>query len=167
MKFLKIAILLLVFPLLTASTPHKFYVSITKIEYVAESESLQIINQMFIDDIEDVLQLRYNPKVSLATKKETDADATFLKEYILQKLQIKVNGMPVEYDYLGKEYDIDEVKSYIEITGVKNFKSIEVENKALMEMFPDQQNIIHVKTKKSRRSMILTIDNPKGVLNFD
>jgi hypothetical protein len=167
MKFLKIAILVLIFPLLSASSAHKFYVSITKVEYVAEKESIQIITQIFIDDVEKVLQERYNSDISLGTKKETKEDAEVLKKYILQKLKIKVNGKPVSLNYIGKEYETDIVKSYIEVTGIKSFKSIEIENQVLMDLYEEQQNIIHLKTKESRRSLILERDNPKGVLNFD
>jgi hypothetical protein len=113
MKFLKITFLVFLFPLITGSAEHKFYVSITKIEYVAESESLQIITQFFIDDIEEVLRKRYRPDVSLGTAKETTEDVALLKKYILQKLNILVNGTPVTLDYLGIEYDVDMVKSYI------------------------------------------------------
>lgn len=167
MKFLKISLLVLLFPLITGSTEHKFYVSITKIEYVAESESLQIITQFFIDDIEEVLQKRYRPDVSLGTTKETKEDVSLLKEYILQKLNISVNGTPVTLDYLGIDYDVDMVKSYIEVTGIKEVKSVEIEFKALTELFTEQQNIVHFKTAESRKSLILDIDNPKGVLNFN
>ena len=167
MKYFRIAILVVLFPLISGSTTHKYFVSITKIEYVADSEDLQIITQIFIDDIEDVLQERYGTDISLGTKKETKKDATFLKEYILQKLKIKINGIPVELNYLGREYDVDMVKSYIEVRGVKEIDSIEVENKILFDLFSEQQNIIHYKSKDSRRSLILEKDNPKGVLNFN
>lgn len=166
MKFLQIIVLAVLFPLLTGATSHKYFVSITKLEYVADSQTLQIITQIFIDDVEDVLQSRYSPDITLGTKKETRADAAFLKEYILQKLKIKINDTPVELNYLGKEYDIDMVKSYIEITGIEDIESLEIENKVLMDLFTDQQNIIHFKSQKSRRSLILDKENPKGVLNF-
>lgn len=167
MKFLKITLLLALFSLLISFTVHKFYVSITKIEYVEESESLQIISQIFTDDIEDVLQARYSPDISIGTKKETPADAAFLKEYILQKFKIKVNGAEVKMDYLGREYETDMVKVFIEVHNIDEFKTIEIENKFLFGLFSEQQNIIHVKTSKNRRSLILERDNPKGVLNFN
>lgn len=167
MKLLKIACFLILFPLLTSSSPHKFYVSITKIEYVAESESLQIISQIFIDDIEETLRKRYNTSVSLGTPKETAADKALLKEYILQNLKIEVNGESVTLNYLGREYDTDMVKAYIEITGINEINTIEIENKILMDQYDEQQNIIHFKTQKRRKSLILDRDNPKGVLNFN
>lgn len=71
MKYFKFLLLALVFPLVSGTPAHKFYVSITKIEYVKEKNSLQIITKIFTDDIEDALQQRYDKNISLDTKKET------------------------------------------------------------------------------------------------
>lgn len=153
--------------MVSATPAHKFYVSITKIEYVKEKSSLQIITKIFIDDIEDALQQRFDPSISLDTKKETEAADEDLKKYILQKINIKVNGKPVQLNYIGKEYDTDMVVAYIEVKNVKDIKTIEIENKVLMDLFPEQQNIIHLKTPKNRRSLILDKDEPKGKLDFN
>lgn len=167
MNFLRIFLLLLVFPMVSGAPAHKFYVSITKIEYAKEKNSLQIITKIFIDDIEDALQQRYGASVSLDTEKETKMADEDLKNYILQKINVKVNGKPVKLNYIGKEYDIDMVVAYIEVTGIKSIENIEIENKVLMELFPEQQNIIHLKTPNNRLSLILDKEEPKGVLEFD
>jgi uncharacterized protein YuzE len=156
----------MVFPLVSGAPAHKFYVSITKIEYVKEKSSLQIITKIFIDDIEDALQQRYNPSISLDTKKETAAADEDLKKYILQKINIKVNGKAVSLNYIGKEYDTDMVVAYMEVTDVKELKTITIENKILLDVFSEQQNIIHLKTPNSRKSLILDKDEPSGQLNF-
>ncbi|MDC7995881.1 DUF6702 family protein [Altibacter sp. HG106] len=167
MKFLSTLILLAVFPvLLGAKTEHKFYVSVTKIEYAPKAGSLQIISNIFIDDLEDVLQQRYREDVSLATTKETEADETLLQQYILQKVSIQVDDLPVKLTYIGREYDVDMVKVYIEVEAVSNFESITIENAILQDLFEEQQNIVHVKKGKDRKSMILTAENPKGMLKF-
>lgn len=166
MKILRIAFLVFLFVLITGSTSHKFYVSITKVEFVKEKETLQIITKIFIEDLEQALQERYDSSISLASIKETESDVAYLKKYILQKIKIKVNGTPVSIQYIGKEYDIDIVNVYLEIENIKELKSIEIENKILMDMFSEQQNIIHLKTPNNRRSLVLDFDNPKGVLNF-
>ncbi|NNM22822.1 MAG: hypothetical protein HKO54_04645 [Flavobacteriaceae bacterium] len=166
MKGIRIIAFLLVLPLLSAVSVHKFYVSITKIEHSEEDESLQIISKLFIDDIEDVLQARYSADISLDPEKETAKDARYLREYVLQKLKVEVNGTPMEVEYLGREYENDVVKVYVEVMGVKDLRTLEIENKMLMELFEDQQNIIHVKRKKKRKTLVLDIDNPKGLLNF-
>lgn len=167
MKYFRISLLLLIFPLISATSAHKFYVSITKIEYVKEKKSLQIITKIFTDDIEDALQQRYHLSISLDTKKETEAADEYVQKYIIQKLNIKVNGKPVQLNYIGKEYDVDMLVAYIEVANITDLKSLEVENKILMEMFPEQQNIIHLKTPNSRKSLMLDKDEPNGVLKFN
>lgn len=167
MKFLKIALVLLLFPLVTASTTHKFYVSITTIEYAPKEQTLQLITKIFLDDIEDALETRYTRKFNFNSKKETKGDGEILKDYVIQKLKINVNGEPATFTYIGKEYDIDVVKLYIEIPNISSLNSIEVENKVLLDMFDEQQNIIHVKNNNTRRSLILDKENPKGLLNFN
>jgi hypothetical protein len=167
MKFLKIALVLVLFPLLTASTGHKFYVSITTIEYAPEEQTLQLITKIFLDDIEAAMEARFGRKFQLNSKKERKEDAEIVKEYVFQKLKIMVNGKQVALNYIGQEYDIDVVKLYIEIPNIKKLNTIEVENKVLLDIFDEQQNIIHVKNDSSRRSLILEKENPKGLLNFN
>ncbi|MCB0457472.1 MAG: DUF6702 family protein [Flavobacteriaceae bacterium] len=165
MNFSKI-ILLLIIPILTAANVHKFYVSTTKVEYVQEKQSLQIITKLFIDDIEDVLQERYNTSLGLATQKEAKEAEAFLKKYALQKFKIWVDGKEASITYVGREYEVDVVKIYLESEDISEFKNIEIENKMLFEISPEQQNIIHVKNKDSKKSLILDKENPKGLLNF-
>ena len=50
MKFFKKSLLLLVLPLLAFSTAHKFYVSVTNINYSEKTEAIQITSRVFIDD---------------------------------------------------------------------------------------------------------------------
>ncbi len=167
MKLIKLSFLILLFPLITAFSAHKFYVSITKIEYVADNNSVQIITKIFTDDMETVLSERYSRDISLGTKRETQTDLDLLQKYMLQKIKISINGKPAELKYLGQEYEMDMVVSYIEISDVKNLKSIEIANSTLIDIYPEQQNIVHFKTRDSRRSLILDKDEPRGVLNFD
>lgn len=166
MRYLKFFALVLVFSILSGTPAHKFYVSITKIEYAQDKNSLQIIAKIFTDDIEDALQKRNNSSILLGGEKESKNVDEELKDYLFQKINIKVNGKSVKLEYIGKEYDVDMVIAYIEVTNIKELKTIEIENKILTEIFSDQQNIIHLKTSKSRRSLILDRNEPRGVLNF-
>lgn len=167
MKLRIIALAILLCPLLISSGTHKFYVSITKIEISEESQSLQIISKIFIDDIEDTLQKRYDPDLSLDTEKETEAHTRLLQKYVLQKFKVEIDGVAYQPEYLGREYENDVVKCYLEIPGIANMNQIEIENSILMDMFDEQQNIIHVKKGKTRKSLVLDKEHPKGMLNFD
>lgn len=165
MKIFRVLLIALVFSIVTASTAHKFYVSTTKIEYVEQQQSVQIISKIFIDDLEEVLRKRYDESIVLDSKDESEQD--FVKRYLLQKLQITINGIPATLEYIGKEYEIDVIKVYFEINDIIELNTIEIENIVLLDLFEEQQNIIHLKTGKSRRSLVLNKENPKGMLNFD
>jgi len=167
MKVFKIVVLIVLFSSLTASKPHKYYVSITNIEYVQESESLQIITKIFIDDLQEALRERYDTFLEFDEINESVKAEEYLKKYFSKKFSIKVDGELVSYDFIGKEYDIETLVCYIEVTNVNSFKTIEIKNEVLMDLFPEQQNIIHLKTESTRRSIILEKDESVGVLNFN
>ena len=166
MKFLKIVLILALIPLLTASSAeHKFYVSITKVELNEDSNSVQMISKIFIDDLEAVIRERYNPDITLGDN-EPQGTSKLVEQYFLQKFHAVANGREIPLEYIGKEYDIDVVLIYVEIPNVAELEKIEFESKLLFDKFEEQQNIIHCKVGKKRKSLLLDVENPKGVLNF-
>tara|TARA_B110000003_G_scaffold226839_1_gene227922 strand:+ start:7849 stop:8358 length:510 start_codon:yes stop_codon:yes gene_type:complete len=158
---------LLIFPFFAGFVAHKFYVSTTKVEYVKERKSIQIISKIFVEDLELVLQERYSSRVQLDPKKETDLDQNYVLNYILQKLKFKINEKEAQLIYIGKEYDIDILNIYFEIEDVDSLESIRIENKILIDLFPEQQNIIHFSNEKNKRNLILDKNHPTGLLNFN
>ncbi|MEH6407301.1 MAG: DUF6702 family protein, partial [Leeuwenhoekiella sp.] len=57
----KICILLLVaLPLIFSTAWHKYYFSVTQVDYDKSSQSLQIISRIFYDDLQAALQQRYD-----------------------------------------------------------------------------------------------------------
>ena len=166
MKFFKFFILFTTVFAVTGAANHKFYASTTRIEYVPQEQSVQIITEIFTDDIQQALSERNLRDVHLDSKKQTQEDILLLQHYVFKKLTIFVNGTKQGYDYIGLQYDLDRVKLYLEITNVSSFEQVEIENKILFDAFEDQQNIIHVTTPESRRSLVLDKENPKGLLKF-
>lgn len=146
---------------------HKFYVSTTAMEYVPEKKSLQIISKIFIDDLEDVLQARYDKNVSLATSKERPQDETYLKEYVMKKMKIWLDGEEVTLNYIGRKYEVDLVKVFLEVSPIEAFETLEMENNLLFDLTNEQQNIVHLKYVRNRKSMIMNPENPKGMLNLN
>jgi len=145
---------------------HRFYVSVTQIEYNEEQKSLQIISRIFIDDIEEVLRKRYDESLVLVSEKEEAKINQYLDRYLQQKLRIVVNGREVAFSFIGKEYDNDLVLCYLEVTDISSLETITVSNFTLMDFFDEQQNIIHVKKGNKRKSLILEKEKDKGMLKF-
>ena len=162
----KFLLLFVALPLLSFSAVHKFYVSATDIQYSEESESLQIISHVFIDDLEKLLKERYNDELFLLNEDEhPDADA-FIERYFQDKISIMVDGKEKQLNYIGKEYDNDQLLVYLEVKDVKPFKNIWVENGVLTDLFPEQKNVVKVDHKGKIKSLLLSRNDLSGSLNF-
>lgn len=166
MKLLKYVLLVVVLPILAFGTVHKYYVSITEIEYVKDKKSVQIISRIFIDDLEKLMRQRFDNELTLAVKNESSQVDFYLKKYLQEKIHIKINGQVAELKVLGKEYDDDIAICFIEIPNITSIKSFEITNQVLMDLYPEQQNMVRTDINGKKKSFNLIYQNDKGVLNF-
>jgi len=163
---IRILFLLLLFSLSSFKTDHKFYLSVTEIEYNQKAQSLQIISRVFIDDLEKLLQKRYDTSILLSEKNENKKVTEHLIKYIGQKLEIEVDGKAYKLNYIGKEYENDMALIYLEIPNVPEFKNIRIKNMILTDMFSEQKNLVHVEYKGETKSLILTNGKNEDLIIF-
>lgn len=161
-------VLLLLLPLLAFSMAHKFYVSVTNVNYSEKDDAFQVTTRIFIDDLEAVIKERYGIASYLATAQETPMVDEYIEKYLRTKFLVYLNGEQVAYNFLGKKYDNDVVICYIELpnVGLGTLKTMEFENEILTDLFDEQKNIVHVKWQGNKRSFIMIKSNAKGMLNF-
>lgn len=167
MSKLKILLFLAVLPLASFNNLHKYYVSLTEIEYVKEEKSVQIITRIFIDDFESVLRNRYDENITLSVKNEEVETDYYIEKYIKDKLKITIDDQVREMNFIGKEYEDDMMLCYLEIPNIEKISSFIVVNRMLYDQFPDQKNIVRFKIFKNNKSILLTKENDKGLLNFE
>ena len=165
MRFFKYIFLFLSLFCLSFSV-HKYYVSVTEIKFAEQKRELQISMRFFIDDVEAVLNHRFDKEFYLATKKELNDADNYLKLYIDQKFQVKVNGQIISTNYLGKEYENDVVYFYLLADKISSVDVIEVTNTMLYEKFEDQENYIQLNINDQRNTFILTKRNDKEMLKY-
>ena len=161
----KIALIAFIIPLF-AFTMHKYYVSMCEIEYIEEKQSVQIILGLFIDDLEVTLNKIHDTELNLATDEEFEQIDALYMEYLQKHFQLNINNTPVQYMFIGKEYDNEIVHFYLEIENVAQLKNFEVENTCLFTNFEDQKNIVKLKVNKFHKTFYLNKKKPKGLLNF-
>ncbi|WP_299251164.1 DUF6702 family protein [uncultured Lacinutrix sp.] len=166
MKIFKSVLVLALIMSLASASAHKYYVSITKIEYVKEQQSVQIITRIFIDDFERLLKERFDDKIVLDVNADETQIDSYIKKYLLSRLKIDINGKQSIINFIGKEYDGDVVQCYLEIEKVESIKSFSIENSVLYDLFSDQKNIVRTHINGKDKSFILIPENDKGMLNF-
>ena len=168
MRSLYLILVLLILPLfISSSENHEYYVSVTEIKYAKEQQSLQIVSQIFINDFEKLLRERYDEKIILDPDSESKIIENYMQRYIADKLIIKVNDSAVNFKFIGKEYKDDITYCYLEIENISEIKCLEVTNRILFDIFPEQQNIVRLKLLNRNRSFLLLPDNDKCMLNFN
>lgn len=165
MKLKQTILLLLILPLLSFSS-HKYYLSLTQINYKSEAQSIQIIINVFMDDIETALNKDYNIDLQLTTKKELKNNDVYFEKYLRNKLAFKVNDTKKDFNYIGKEYDGDLVFFYLEIENIQNVNTINVKNTILTTHFPKQQNLVKSKVGKKHKSVLLTKEENSTILKY-
>ena len=157
--------LLLITQLISHVEFHEYYVSTTEVDYIKEKNLMQITIRIFIDDFEEIVK-QTNNNLKVAPDSNSKKINEILNQYIFEKFKISVNDQELIYEFIGKEYKSDMIQAYYEAEINNIIKNISFENYILFDYFKNQQNIIHYKNDKFRKSFLHTIKNPKFTLTL-
>ena len=94
-------------------TSHKYYLSVSEVEYVKQEQSIQVISRFFVDDFEKSLSSFYGNAFHLATKTEIAESEKYISKYIKSKFVITKNGKELDFKFIGKKYEGDEIICYL------------------------------------------------------
>ena len=100
------------------------------------------------------------------SKNEVKNVDSYYKNYLNNQLKFVINEVPKSFQYIGKEYDDDIVRFYLEISDIEQLSSIKIVNTCLMTDFEDQQNIVKIKVKKFHKSFYLSNKNANCLLKL-
>ncbi|TLP80979.1 DUF6702 family protein [Maribacter sp. ACAM166] len=168
MRFVKTGLLMVLLPLFAFVGAHKFYISVTNVDYSEKNQSVQIITRIFIDDMNAVIKERYGVPSELGTDSESAMDRAYLEKYLRTKFLVEINGETVKYEFIGKKYDTDMVICYLEVPDIplRSLKQIGIQNEVLTDIYDDQQNVVHFKVNGKKKSHVLVKSHTKGMLNL-
>ncbi|MCB4809518.1 peptidase E [Tamlana sp. 62-3] len=167
MKINKVLILLSVLPLFAFTGLHKYYLSVTQVNYIESKEAIQITTRIFVDDLELALRKNFNDTITLTGLNQPEVGDIYIEKYIKQKFTLKINNQPANFSFIGKEYDGDIVRCYLEVENVKTIKTLEISNAILFDVYNEQQNIVKTKIYNKQKSKVLSGSNRNFLLNFN
>lgn len=160
-------LLLIVFSLAISSFEmHKFYVSVTQINFAQDKKTIQITSRIFIDDLNNALEKKHKRKFYIGSTKETEEEIQLLKNYFSENFSIKVNSKTKPTVYLDKEIEDDVIIVYYVIRDVSKINSLEIKNTLLFDFLPEQQHIIHTQISGKKLSALLTFENREELLKY-
>ena len=147
---------------------HPLHISVTEIEYDEEEKELEIVSRIFADDLETAIRAQRNaPELDLLNPPSNLTTDDLIKNYLLEKVRISLDGKSQTIHYLGFEKEEDALLCYISVNRVKKWETIKVENKVLLERFNDQSNIVHVTADQKIKSLRLSKSKSSGTLSFE
>ena len=159
---------LLIFAVLFLSSfaVHKFYVSVTQVDYVPSKKRIEITSRIFIDDFEKALNKRYNKKLNLTSDRELPEAEELIKAYLKEKVKISINKKPQEIEFLSRELEGDVLILYTKIAISKKINTFEIYNSLLTEIYSDQQNIVHTNINGNKKSLLMTNTTSKEKIDY-
>lgn len=149
-----------------ALTRHPIHVSVTEIEYDAAEQELEIMMRIFVDDLENALRLHHKQAGLDILNADEGTAKKLIGAYLLTHFNVVLDNKKTRLEYLGQEVEGQAFICYILAPGIQNWKSCEVTNSVLFELFNDQSNIVHVTNGGVTRSRRLLPDNQSGIFSF-
>ena len=167
MKFLLVFIAVFQLSMMTPA-PHPMHGSVTEIEFDEKDKALEIMMRVFIDDLELSIKNKLNqPGLDLMEPKNGKTLDEMTSDYLKANFKISLDGKPQQTVYLGHEREDDALIFYIEVSKVKKFKTIQVQNTIITETHDDQNNLVNVTVRETVRSLRLTRSTPVDKITFD
>lgn len=146
---------------------HPLHVTVTEVEYDKNEKELEIMIRVFSDDLEQGIRREqaksnldiFNPPGSMTT-------TLLVETYIMKRFEVSLDGKLVETKFLGFEREGEALICYVQVSKVRSWKTIEVSNSILTEMFNNQSNLVHVTVDGKVKSMRLGYQQTKDSLTF-
>ena len=144
-------ILLLLLPFTLQA--HKFYTSVTQLDFNPSEKCFQVTMNVFIDDLEAALT-QENKQV-VKWKSDQPALNTLLLKYLSKHLNVKLNQKPAsQFRFIGTKEQKDLLIIYFEIPVEKTLKNIEITDTFLMDKFPIQSNIVNLNYQDKKHTFL-------------
>jgi hypothetical protein len=139
------------------ASAHKFYTSLTQVEFNSKTRSAEIIMNVFTDDLEVSVSNHFNRKI-----KSSDKDFPELcYQYLDTKFYIKdIKNHLLKNEYVGLEFKRDMVSIYFEIKLPLGLNNLHLKQITLLETYNEQTNIVNLRNGKTKTSLVFRAGTP-------
>ncbi len=122
---------------------HPFYVSVTEFNHNTKDKIVEVSCKMFADDLESTLKTQYKTNIDILHPRDVKQVEKYVGDYLQKHLQVKINGKPATFQFIGYESEQEAVWGYLQINNVSALKKLEITNNVLYEVYTAQVSIMH------------------------
>ncbi|MEM9328961.1 MAG: DUF6702 family protein [Bacteroidota bacterium] len=141
------------FLMLDLRSEHAVYIS------VVEITDGRVEVKVFTDDLQNAIR-NFDPNMKMAQDDQfCRENRNTIQSYFQRNLKIDINDKPMEFSYASATTEGDSYWIVFDMGKVGTWKTVSVEDRHFMEIFPTQTNIIKIIGGKQRFCK-LTIGDP-------
>lgn len=134
-----------------------FHTSNTNVDYAVETGALNLTTRLYTTSIEKAVNEKTTNKSSFESK---------LKNYIDNKVNLKINGKPVHLVYYGFQVTDQTTRIYMKADKINDIEALDIRFAILMDVYEDQQNFISIDIKNNRKKLVVRKENEILKVNF-
>lgn len=146
---------------------HPVHVSVTNLEIQSENNSISLSFKVFTDDFQSVIDQLYNIKVNLSENENYDLNKEHIDNYLNDNFTIIVNGKELIFTNTGIKTNDEAVWFFYKTTINKDFKSFVIRNSLMLDLYPDQKNLLILKYGKIERGYQFNFKKKEITINLD
>ena len=135
---------------------HPFHVSVCEVVYNDASAQIEIVQRIFLDDLEQGLQTHYQwPWLDIMAQEHADTLDVLIEGYCQAHIQLFVNHSALQWQYLGHEIKDQHLWVYGEAPFSETPTRLCVQSSLLTKRIPEQINIVHIQVRDTWHSFRL------------
>ena len=142
---------------------HPFYVSVTTITY--HDNRFEIVLYTFPDDVAKAIENEY--RYTIDWDNPGKRARLYLDMYMHEHLQLFSGDREIDYHYLGFTFENEKLLLLAETSPLSLPSRMKIVNTWLIEIYPSQQNIVHVILETKKFTGILDKTNRVMEINLE
>jgi hypothetical protein len=148
------------------SFAHPFYLSVTDLKYNTKEKAIQASVKVFVNDLEAALKKISKKPVDLINPKDTAQTNKLLAAYLATHFNLKLNGEPKTFDFIGFELEQEAIWLFVEFKKCNLPKKVEIENAVLYDFIKDQTNIVNMEVNGKLKNTKVSYPEKKLLFEF-
>ena len=134
---------------------HRYHTSLTRIDYKSKDKNIEITIQLFIHDLENVLERFAKKRIDVGKTPEIDK---IIEKYLEENFVLKnKRDEKLKIRWVGKELNVDTTMIYLEVSSDESIEGFKLQNTIFFESFPEQTNLITVRFENKKIDLLYKV----------
>ncbi len=146
---------------------HPIHVSVTNLEFQSENNTISLSFKVFTDDFQLLVNQLYDVQVDLSENGNYELHKEKIDFYFQEHFKIIFKGKELKFTNEGIKRNDEAVWFFYNIVTKKEVKTFVIKNSLMLDLYPDQKNLLILKKGKLEKGYQFNIKNKEYTINAD